>query len=54
MGCIREYSNATDTNCDEMLIFAVATLKNTNTSEANVEELIKLISDKNIKVSMGC
>ncbi|CAG9766398.1 unnamed protein product [Ceutorhynchus assimilis] len=54
VNCIKQSSNGNDevvAVCDEMLIFAVATLKNTSSTEAHVEELIKHISDKTVKIS---
>ncbi|XP_050296333.1 zinc finger FYVE domain-containing protein 26 homolog [Anthonomus grandis grandis] len=54
VNCIQSTENPKaerDELCDEMLIFIVVTLKNAGANKNNAEELIKMISDKSIKIS---
>ncbi|XP_066249376.1 zinc finger FYVE domain-containing protein 26 homolog [Euwallacea similis] len=55
VACIQDHGGVehptTNEICDEILIFAVATLKNDIISESSIEELIKLICDRSAKIS---
>ncbi|KAL1501989.1 hypothetical protein ABEB36_007205 [Hypothenemus hampei] len=49
--CSEPMDSSVDEVCDELLLFAVASLRNSPCSGANVDDLIKLISDKSMKIS---